>query len=402
MSGAAFESIVRAQSPREGRALADRLKLLALATVVVMLAKAFVVDVVVVEGNSMLPTMRSGDWVLVEKLTPRLGLLRPGHVVLMTARSSHILIVKRIVALGGQYVEAKYGRVIVDGEPEPAEAETIPGGGGWAPTFVPEGDVFVLGDNRAQSEDSSDFGPVPASQVKGRVMPAISRWTTALTTRLGGFLPSAGSGKTPRAGRTARIRPGLAATALGAMSQVETAHITGGGKEIWISQDRGVRIDTERGFTLLTDEAMWEYDGDKNEVTILDGVPSAAVSWGYLEQVAGIGQLQTLTYAGTGYEYTVVDDVLDDKAMRRIETSGGARGCGATIWIDEESTRVVKIKQWRVQAGVRHETHPTVWVDYDAPRDPEVFVPSFPPDALIVDRCTNARRGHVHAVAPLV
>ncbi|MFQ5811465.1 MAG: signal peptidase I, partial [Armatimonadota bacterium] len=92
---------------RVARVVADKLKLVLLAITVVLLVKTFLLDIVVVQGGSMEPALCSGDYVLVEKLSPRLGLLKPGPVVVLAAGAPHALMVTRIVATGGDEVELR-------------------------------------------------------------------------------------------------------------------------------------------------------------------------------------------------------------------------------------------------------------------------------------------------------
>ncbi|MFQ6133787.1 MAG: signal peptidase I [Armatimonadota bacterium] len=168
-----------AQSPprtRKRRTLVDKLKLLALATTIVVLAKFYLVEVAVVQGNSMEPTLRAGDYVLVDKLTPRLGLVERGQIVLLVGGPQPGLLVKRVVGLSGDEVEMRWGRLLVNGEIGPAEEQTRHGVYTWGPTTVPEERLFVLGDNRPESDDSDDFGPVPAANVRGRVIAGPWRW----------------------------------------------------------------------------------------------------------------------------------------------------------------------------------------------------------------------------------
>ncbi|MFQ6134177.1 MAG: signal peptidase I, partial [Armatimonadota bacterium] len=169
---------------RAARALADKLKLLALATAAVVLTKVFLLDVVVVEGDSMEPALRTGDYVLVEKLTPRLGLVRAGQIVALMVGAQKTPMVKRVVAVGGDEVEMRAGRLVVNGKPGPGEGYARPGTHTWGPTLVPEREAFVLGDNRPNSHDSEDFGPVPTTSVKARVIAGPWRWASAAATHV--------------------------------------------------------------------------------------------------------------------------------------------------------------------------------------------------------------------------
>ena len=86
-------------------------------------------------------------------------------------------IVKRVVAVGGQRVDIDYaaGTVSIDGtvleEPYIKEAMQVPHYGGLTSLVVPEGSVFVMGDNRNHSNDSRDetLGPVDIRYILGKV-----------------------------------------------------------------------------------------------------------------------------------------------------------------------------------------------------------------------------------------
>jgi signal peptidase I len=86
---------------------------------------------------------------------------------------SQQLFVKRIVAAGGDTLSIKNGRAVVNGF-EGAEPFIKPCGGGYECNLpktitIPEGDVFLLGDNRGESDDSRYWGPIPARWIVGRV-----------------------------------------------------------------------------------------------------------------------------------------------------------------------------------------------------------------------------------------
>jgi signal peptidase I len=94
------------------------------------------------------------------------------------APDDELLLVKRVVAEGGQTVEVRDGEVWVDGravaEPYlPSGTTTEEPCGPRGPIDVPPGSLFVLGDARDRSLDSRCFGPVPASSVVGSVVAAV-------------------------------------------------------------------------------------------------------------------------------------------------------------------------------------------------------------------------------------
>ena len=90
-------------------------------------------------------------------------------------RRGEVLLVKRVVATAGDRVAIRDGRLVVNGERvrEPWSAPRLIDSTYFGPVDVPEGSVFVLGDNRSESIDSRDFGPVPVRQLEGRVVASL-------------------------------------------------------------------------------------------------------------------------------------------------------------------------------------------------------------------------------------
>jgi signal peptidase I len=98
-------------APTRRRAVRTRIALLAAAVLVLVLVRAFVAEPVRVSGDSMAPTLRSGDVVLVA----RHGGLRVGQLVLLREPDDGGPVVKRLVAVGGQTVEIRDAYLYVDG-----------------------------------------------------------------------------------------------------------------------------------------------------------------------------------------------------------------------------------------------------------------------------------------------
>ncbi len=137
--------------------LYENISMFAIGTVAVMLIFTFGFRVSGIEGTSMLPTLEDGDRVV---LTAFDGRPERGQVVIITQPNSfNKPVVKRIIALENQTVDIDFsqGKVYVDGEllHEPyINNLTINGADVVFPVTVPEGHVFVMGDNRQGSTDS--------------------------------------------------------------------------------------------------------------------------------------------------------------------------------------------------------------------------------------------------------
>ena len=150
------------------RARTSRIALLAVAALALVLIRVLVAAPLRVDGDSMAPTLRSGDVAVVRKF----GAPHIGQVVTLTDPQDGSLVVKRVVALGGQKVEIRDAYLYVDGAEvdEPFVDHSRIDGVYFGPVTVPAGNIFVLGDSRNGSIDSRIFGPVPVSAVSGRVL----------------------------------------------------------------------------------------------------------------------------------------------------------------------------------------------------------------------------------------
>lgn len=124
---------------------------------------------VVLQGPSMEPTFKDGKLLRTKKAAP--DALKRGDVVVVEdpVKAGRVL-VKRIVALGGDQVELRKGVVYLNGTPldEPYAAKFS--GADVAQITVPPGHVYLLGDNRGASFDSRHFGPQPATKVTAVVV----------------------------------------------------------------------------------------------------------------------------------------------------------------------------------------------------------------------------------------
>lgn len=166
---------------RGARAAFDWVLVVGIAILVAVLVRTFVLAHFVVDGTSMASTLDTGDRVFVNKLSYRFGEPGRGDVVVLhqlngTAERD---LIKRVIALPGEEIEIRSCEVLItdtDGttrqliEPYLDPQVVTPGncGGDTPPTPIPPEHVFVLGDNRAGSQDSRALGPIETDEVVGR------------------------------------------------------------------------------------------------------------------------------------------------------------------------------------------------------------------------------------------
>ncbi len=153
------------------------LQALVMVLVALILIFTFVGRIIGVVGSSMYPTLHDGDLLLLQSIgyTPK-----QGDVVVLTKEfdAADGPIVKRVIATGGQHVVIDYdaGTVTVDGEvleePYINEFMVDPGMDSIHDVVVPEGSIFVMGDNRNHSSDSRNvtLGTVDERYVLGRAL----------------------------------------------------------------------------------------------------------------------------------------------------------------------------------------------------------------------------------------
>ncbi|MDQ7857483.1 MAG: signal peptidase I [Armatimonadota bacterium] len=166
-----------ALSPRVRLSIVETLDATIFAALLSLVIIVFVVQAFFIPSGSMEPTLRTGDRILVGKFTYRFWEIRRGDIIVFRyPLNPNKDFVKRVIGLPGERVEMKDGLVLIDGRPLSEVYPTaLPGGdhacrSNYAPVVVPEGSVFVLGDNRCNSEDSRFFGFVPKQNIVGRAL----------------------------------------------------------------------------------------------------------------------------------------------------------------------------------------------------------------------------------------
>ena len=161
----------RRRSSKKGGGVLEFLIILLVSFALVFgFVRPFVVEAFYIPSESMVPTLRVGDRVLVNKFIYRFTDPERGDIVVFeSVEGGGEDLIKRVVGVPGDEISVRGGRLLVNGEPqkEPYVNKKYPDRSSSAPTTVPEGHVFVMGDNRANSRDSRYFGPVPERKIEG-------------------------------------------------------------------------------------------------------------------------------------------------------------------------------------------------------------------------------------------
>ena len=123
-----------------------------------------------VDGFSMNPTLQNGEYILVNKMAYKTGKPQRGDIVVfMFPMNLEEDLIKRVIGLPGESVKVQDGVVSINGMPinEPYINAAPFYNGEWQ---VPEGQLFVLGDNRNDSRDSHQWGLLPIENVIGKAV----------------------------------------------------------------------------------------------------------------------------------------------------------------------------------------------------------------------------------------
>lgn len=149
-------------------------------TVVVALVLAVVLYLFImtpheVVGNSMHPTYKNGEYLMANKITYRFSDPQRGDVVIFQYSETQDFI-KRVIAVPGDKVMIKDGAIYINeeklDESNYLADSVITNGGSYIhegqTVTVPDGQYFVSGDNRPNSSDSREFGPISKEKIKGK------------------------------------------------------------------------------------------------------------------------------------------------------------------------------------------------------------------------------------------
>ncbi len=132
--------------------------------------RPFVVEAYRIPTESMVPTLEVGDRVLASKFIYRIFEPERGDIVVFdSVNEDDQTLIKRVVGVAEDEIQVQGGVLYVNDEAqeEPYLNDADQFRSYYGPTVVPEGHIFVMGDNRGNSADSRVFGPLPLENLKG-------------------------------------------------------------------------------------------------------------------------------------------------------------------------------------------------------------------------------------------
>ncbi len=132
--------------------------------IVVIIIRTFIFTPVVVNGPSMMDTLHNGDVMILDKIGMKLGgIKRFDIVVIQTGKTK---IIKRVIGLSGETISYKNNKLYINGK-EVSDNHSNEITYDFEEVKIPDGEYYVLGDNRTDSVDSRILGTIPKNEILG-------------------------------------------------------------------------------------------------------------------------------------------------------------------------------------------------------------------------------------------
>jgi signal peptidase I len=156
----------------------ENVQIVAIALVLALLIRSFIAEPRYIPSDSMIPTLATGDRLVVEKISSRFRAPTTGDIIVFEpppqlqsrGYSKDQAFIKRVIGTPGEVVQIQDGKVYLDGTPLEEDYIAQPPAYNMPPVRVPEGHLFVMGDNRNNSNDSHIWGFLPQPNIIGEAI----------------------------------------------------------------------------------------------------------------------------------------------------------------------------------------------------------------------------------------
>lgn len=166
----------------------ENVKIVLIALVLSVIIRAFIAEPRYIPSDSMFPTLATGDRLVVEKISYHFHAPERGDIIVfeppiqlqLQGYQKDQAFIKRIIGKPGQQIKVQEGIVYVDNQPLEEDYILQPPYYNLLPVTVPAGELFVMGDNRNNSNDSHIWGFLPQENIIGKAV-----WRFWPLTRIG-------------------------------------------------------------------------------------------------------------------------------------------------------------------------------------------------------------------------
>lgn len=166
-------------SDKQQNPLIEGLQTVGLSIVLALGIRQFVAEARFIPSESMLPTLKIDDRLVIEKISYHFNPPKRGDIIVFRApqkaldaahSTTNDAYIKRVIGLPGETIEVKDGKVFIDGDVLAEDYIQAPPVYTWGPETVPENEYLVLGDNRNSSSDGHVWGFLPDESIIGRAI----------------------------------------------------------------------------------------------------------------------------------------------------------------------------------------------------------------------------------------
>ncbi len=158
-----------------------------IALILALVIRTFVVQAFKIPSGSMLPTLQIGDHILVNKFIYKFSDIERGEIIVFKfPKDEKRDFIKRVIALPGEKFQVKHRQVLINDKPikeayafhEDDSGSFFYPRDNFGPITIPEGKVFVMGDNRENSMDSRFWGMLDIKKVRGKAFVIYWSWNS--------------------------------------------------------------------------------------------------------------------------------------------------------------------------------------------------------------------------------
>lgn len=169
---------IQTPQTKQKNQLWENIQILIIALTLAFVVRTFVAEPRYIPSDSMVPTLETGDRLVVDKISYRRHSPKTGDIVVFNPPAQLLLMgyqpdqafIKRVIGTEGQTIAVKNGILYLNEQPLKENYILAPPNYQLNPVTVPEGELFVMGDNRNNSNDSHIWGFLPKQNIIGRAI----------------------------------------------------------------------------------------------------------------------------------------------------------------------------------------------------------------------------------------